>query len=279
MTSLVKAVEILSVGNELLIGKTLNTNAQWLAKRVTSLGLHVGRITVIGDEVEEIATAMQEAFERRPAFVITTGGLGPTFDDKTLEGVAQAFRSKLTVNKDALKMVEEKYVEYAEKTDRRRLELTPHRTKMARLPVGARPLPNPAGTAPGVVLEKDDVTVFVLPGVPCEMEAIFEHSLMPVLKAAGGNQTFFEASLYVAGVMESEMAPLIDQVMRDNPRIYVKSHPMGAEKKKPRLELHLSTTAADVKDVKKRVGKALAQLAEVVRAKGGKIRTGSPPEH
>lgn len=269
-----KEVEILSVGNELLIGKTLNTNAQWLAKRATSLGLHVGRITVIGDEVAEIAKTMEEAFSRSPAFIITTGGLGPTFDDKTLEGIAKAFNSKLTVNKDALKMVEAKYAEYAEKTDREKLELTPPRAKMAKLPTGAKPLRNPVGTAPGVILRKGGITVFVLPGVPCEMEAIFEHSLMPVLRAAGGNQTFFETSLYVAGVMESEMAPLIDQVMHDNPRIYVKSHPMGAEKK-PSLELHLSITAKDVKEAKKRVGKALVQLVEMVRQKGGKIRTTS----
>jgi molybdenum cofactor synthesis domain-containing protein len=271
-----KEVELVSVGNELLIGKTLNTNAQWLAKRATSLGLHVGRITVIGDEVTEIAKALQEIFSRGPAFVITTGGLGPTFDDKTLEGIAKALNSKLVISRKALKMVEDKYAEYAEKTGRNAFDLTSPRTKMARLPVEAEPLPNPAGTAPGVVLRKDQTTVFVLPGVPSEMEAIFERSLLPVLKAAGGDQMFFETSLYVVGVMESEMAPLIDQVMQDNSRIYVKSHPMGAEKK-PRLELHLSTMAKDVEEAKRRLGKALAQLVEMVREKGGKTRTANLP--
>lgn len=272
---MVKDVEIISVGNELLIGKTLNTNAQWLAKRTTSLGLCVGRITVIGDEVEEIAKTIREAFNRNLAFIITTGGLGPTFDDKTLEGIAKALNSKLAVNEEALKMVEDKYAEYAEKTGRKKLELTPPRTKMAKLPAGAKPLHNLVGTAPGVVLRKGDVTVFVLPGVPCEMEAIFENSLLPVLKAAAGNRMFFETSLYVTGVMESEMAPLIDQVMHDNPHIYVKSHPMGAEKK-PSLELHLSTTSKDFKDAEKRVGKVLVQLVEMVKEKGGKSRLANP---
>jgi nicotinamide-nucleotide amidase len=273
---MVKEIEILSVGNELLIGKTLNTNAQWLAQKATSLGLHVGRITVISDDVEEIAKTLQEIFTRRPAFVITTGGLGPTFDDKTLEGVAKAFDSELVVNKAALKMVEAKYADYAEKTGRKTLDLTPPRTKMAKLPKEAEPLRNSAGTAPGAVLRKSDVTLFVLPGVPREMESIFEQSLMPVLKAAGGNQTFFETSLYVTGVMESAMAPLIDQVMHDNPHVYVKSHPLGAEKT-PGMELHLSITAEDAKEAKKQIGKALVQLTELARQSGGKLRTTSPP--
>jgi len=76
-------VEIVSIGNELLIGKTLNTNAQWLAKRITSLGLSVSRITVIADDVKIIAEALRKAVRRNPHFVITPGGLGPTFDDKT----------------------------------------------------------------------------------------------------------------------------------------------------------------------------------------------------
>lgn len=266
-----KAVEIVSVGNELLIGKTLNTNAQWLAKRATSLGLSVRRITVVGDDVEEIAKTIQEATRRNPAFIITTGGLGPTFDDKTLEGIAKVFGSKLGVNEEALKMVEEKYVKYAEETGREKLELTPPRVKMAKIPVEAKPLPNPVGTAPGVTIKKGDVTIIALPGVPSEMEAIFEDSLLPILKAAAGSQTFFETSLYVTGVMESEMAPMIDKVMHGCPHIYIKSHPMGAEKK-PSLELHLSTTTDAAEEAKRRVAKALVQLTEMVRETGGKTQ-------
>ena len=267
-----KRVEIVSVGNELLIGKTLNTNAQWLAKRITSLGLSVSRIIVIGDDVKEIAEALREVIHRDPRFVITTGGLGPTFDDKTFEGVAEAFGSKLKVNQKALEMVKEKYVKYAEEMGHAKFELTPARIKMAKIPEEAEPLPNPVGTAPAITFRSNNVTIFALPGVPSEMKVIFENSLLPVIKAASGNLTFYETSLYVAGVMESEMAPLIDNVMHDNPYIYIKSHPMCAEKK-PRIELHLSTTAENVETAKKRVGRAFMQLSEIVKAKGGKTRT------
>lgn len=271
VTSMPKEVEIVSIGNELLIGKTLNTNAQWLARRATSLGLPVRRVTVVSDDVEEIAKIIQEAVHRNPAFIITTGGLGPTFDDKALEGIAQALRSKLTINEEALRMVEEKYVTYAEERGQAKIELTPPRIKMAKLPAEAKPLPNPVGTAPGVAVKEDDVTIFALPGVPSEMKSIFENSLLPVLKAAAGGQTFFETSLYVTGIMESEMAPTIDKVMHDNPHTYIKSHPIGAEKK-PRLELHLSTTTENIEVAKKRVGKTLIQLEELIREKGGKTQ-------
>ncbi|MEM2876373.1 MAG: molybdopterin-binding protein, partial [Candidatus Bathyarchaeia archaeon] len=92
------SVELISVGNELLIGKIVNTNANWLAKRVTTLGLRVKRITTVGDDVNEIATVLQESLSRKPRFIVVTGGLGPTFDDMTLEGVAKALGCELKLN-------------------------------------------------------------------------------------------------------------------------------------------------------------------------------------
>ncbi|UCG36673.1 MAG: nicotinamide mononucleotide deamidase-related protein [Candidatus Bathyarchaeota archaeon] len=265
-----KRVEIISIGNELLIGKTPNTNAHWISKRITSLGLTVSLITIVQDEVDEISAVVKAAIARNADFIITTGGLGPTFDDKTLEGIAEAFKSKLHTNEDALKMVEKKYRQYAEEMDREKLELTPARTKMAMIPELAEPLPNPVGTAPGIALKKGKIFLFALPGVPSEMKAIFENSVAPSLKAAG-SRFFFETSLYVSGIMESEIAPLIDEVMHDNPYIYIKSHPKGSEKR-PKVELHISTIGKETNSAKRRVGRALVQISEVIHAKGGKAR-------
>ncbi len=98
-------MEIICVGNELLIGKTVNTNAHWLAKKATTLGLKVHSITTVEDEIEEIATTVKAALRRKNRFIVTVGGLGPTFDDKTLEGIAEALNRKLVTNKEALSMV------------------------------------------------------------------------------------------------------------------------------------------------------------------------------
>jgi molybdenum cofactor synthesis domain-containing protein len=264
-------VEIICVGNELLIGKTLNTNAQWLAKRATSLGIMVKRITVVGDEVDEIANVTREALKRKPRFIITTGGLGPTFDDKTLEGIAKALRCKLEVNEKALKMIKEKYEAYAKAGRMEKVELTPYRVKMATLPESAEPLPNSVGTAPGVMMKVEETLLIALPGVPSEMEAIFEESVAPLFRKEAGEVMFFETSIYANGIMESTLAPLIDQTMHSNPHIYIKSHPRG-EEKKPHLEINFSTTAKDSKKAKDRLGKAMVQLSELIEKNGGKIK-------
>ena len=137
---------------------------------------------------------------------------------------------------------------------------------------GAKPLPNPVGTAPGVLMKSDKKTIISLPGVPSEMKAIFEGSVLPILKKTTGNLTFFETSINVTGVVESEMAPVIDRVMHDNPYVYIKSHPKGAERIH-RIEFHLSTTADSSNVARNRVSKALAQLCEIIEKKGGKIKT------
>lgn len=270
-------MEIICVGNELLIGKTLNTNATWLAKRVTSLGLMVKRIMVIGDDVDEIAKAIQEALRRKPEFIITTGGLGPTFDDKTLEGIAKGLNRRLEVNGKALKMVREKYEVYLKQGKIERVELTPPRVKMATLPEDSEPLPNPVGTAPGMMAKVKGASIVALPGVPPEMEAIFNESLAKIIEKETGKSAFFEASIYADGIMESNLAPLIDQVMHDNPYVYTKSHvytksQVQIEGQKSHIELHFSTTGDDPETARARLDRAIAELSELVQKSGGKIK-------
>lgn len=265
-------VEIICVGNELLIGKTLNTNAQWLSKRITTLGLTTSRITVVRDNIDEISNAIKEAIQRNPTFLLTTGGLGPTFDDKTLEGIAIALERKTEVNNEALKMVKEKYLSYATEGRMEVVELTPARVKMAKLPEGAEPLINPVGTAPAVSIELENVLIIALPGVPSELKSVFDESVAPKLKRASDGVIFFEATINSANIMESEVAPLIDRTMQNNPNVYIKSHPKGTERV-PLIEFHLSTTAKDATSARQRVSKALVQLTELIQGKGGKVKS------
>lgn len=268
-----RPIEIICVGNEVLIGRVVNTNSQWLAKRVTTLGLNVSRITTIGDEVDEIAQATREALEREPQFIVTTGGLGPTFDDKTLEGIAKALSLPLQTHDEALKLIQLTYRRYAEEGRiEKDVELTPPRVKMAKLPRGGEPLPNPVGTAPGVQLKHEGTTILALPGVPLEMKSIFDESVMPMLKRVAGNLTFYEISMDVTGLMESEIAPLINHTMQNSPYVYIKSHPSQTGEGKPHLMLHLSTTAVESTTAKNRVSKALMQITELIQTKGGKTR-------
>lgn len=258
-----RQMELICIGNELLIGKTLNTNANWLARRVTALGITLKSITTVGDEIEEIKRTINHALQRKTRFLITTGGLGPTHDDKTLKGVAEALNLELVVNEKALEMVKGKYEAYFKEGRMDRVELTPSRIKMATIPEGAEPLPNPVGTAPGVIIDVEGSFLISFPGVPSEMKAIFEESVKPLMLEDAGEALFFEKSISVDGIMESALAPLIDDVMCENPYVYVKSHPKG-EERKPYIEIHFSTLTEDSEVAERRLEKAANRISELI---------------
>ena len=263
-------LEIICVGNELLIGKIINTNAHWLSKQATTLAVNVKRVTVIQDIVEEIAQTIQEALKRKPQFIITTGGLGPTFDDKTLEGIAKALDRKLEVNQKALEMVKEKSEQYARKRGLpTKIELTKPRVKMATIPLGSEPVNNPDGTAPGVMVNHQGTVLFALPGVPSEMEAIFCETIAPMLRLASGNLVFCEKSLFADDIAESTLAPLIDKTMINNKGVYIKSHPMAKENR-PHIELHLTITVNKEDNPDDKLNRAVVELSELIRESGGK---------
>ncbi len=268
-------IEIVCVGNELLIGKTLNTNAQYLARQSTLLGASVKRITVVGDEIDEIAQVIREILKRKPHFIITTGGLGPTFDDRTLEGIGKALKRKLKIHGEALNMIQKKYRGIQEgKTEK--IELTPARMKMATLPEDSKPLPNPVGTAPGVMINIGRTIFAALPGVPPEMEAIFMQSLKPLFEKGTGHVKFFERSVYVEHIMESSLAPIIDSVMADNPTIYIKSHvytqshPPFSEGK-TQIELHFSTKAKSEQEAQAVLKRAVGELTQLIEKNKGRL--------
>jgi nicotinamide-nucleotide amidase len=263
-------MELICVGNELLIGKTLNTNAQWISKQATNLGITVNRITMVADNVNEIATAIREVLHRKPRFAITTGGLGPTFDDKTLQGIAKALNRKLAVNTKALEMVKKKYEAYAKGKETETVELTPARIKMATLPEKTEPVFNPVGTAPGVRADLEFTVLVALPGVPSEMKAIFNDAVVPLFLETSGKRGFHERNVYVDGVMESSLAPLIDEVMRDNPGVYVKSHPKGSESMS-HIEIHVSTMVGEGGNAEEKLRKAVVQISGLVGEIGGRV--------
>ena len=263
------SLEIVCIGNELLIGKVVNTNASWLGKKVTDLGLRVKRVTICADDLQEIASVVHEVLSRKPDFVITTGGLGPTFDDKTLQGIAIALQKNWIVNAEAFKMVQDKYLEYAKTLNIGTADMTAPRVKMATFPEGTKPLFNPVGTAPGMQANIEETVLFALPGVPKEMEAIFELSVAPLLQKSS-ESCFHQKSIYADNIMESALAPLIDKVMQDNAGVYIKSHPKGMENK-PHIELHFSILEKNPRKAEALLRGAVAQMIQFIQQNGGKI--------
>jgi nicotinamide-nucleotide amidase len=163
------------VGDEILDGRIQNTNAAWFGEQLRLSGIPVSESRSVPDQIPAIATALREG-ARHPV-VLVTGGLGPTNDDRTLEGAAAAFRLPLAETKDSLRHIRSRY-------QARQLPLTPPRLKMALIPKGARVLNNANGTAPGLQLSIKGAEIFFLPGPPNECRPLFERHVLPLAKKA-----------------------------------------------------------------------------------------------
>lgn len=215
---------ILIIGNEIVDGIVLDTNGNWLAKRLRTLGIHIKEFMTIRDDISQISKAINRMIEDGCGLIFTSGGLGPTHDDKTLQGVAKAFNLNLELNTEALKIVERQYRYFYEKGFIKSPEITDPRRKMAILPKGAKPLDNRVGGAPGVLLEKDSCVIVSLPGVPRELKWIFENEVLPWLKDRV-KAAFYEEIVELSAVDESTLSPIIDQVMHEISGVYIKSMP------------------------------------------------------
>lgn len=251
-------VELVTIGNELLTGRVVNTNASWIADKITRLGGIVKRITTVSDEVEECSNAIREAIGRNPKLIITTGGLGPTFDDRTLESISIALGIPLKLNQEALRMIEEKYGG----------NVTPPRLKMAKLPEGGKPLYNPVGTAPGCLIEVGATIIIALPGVPSEMKAMFELHVEPIVSRLSSTAFAFKI-VKVSGIEESSLAPLIDEVMKKFKSVYVKSRPK--RNGEPYIEVEVSCRAPIKEEAEKEVYNACRMLKELAGMVGAKV--------
>ena len=215
--------EIVAVGRELLTGRTVDTNSAWIAARLTDLGAFVARIVTVDDDLAAIAREIAGARERGVALVITTGGLGPTLDDRTLAGVAAALERRLVEHPAALAFVARRYAELAAAHAVADAALSPPRRKMACLPEGAEPVDNTVGTAPGVFLLDGVHALLALPGVPAEMRAVFDAALPRLRACLGAPAHVVEREVASGSGDESVITVAVERVMGAVPGIDLKS--------------------------------------------------------
>lgn len=204
--------EILSVGTELLIGDILNTNSQYLSRRLAELGIPVYFHTTVGDNPERLKKALEIAFSRSD-MVIATGGLGPTQDDLTKEVSAEFFNKKLVLHEESLKRIKEFF-------EKRGLALTEGNIKQAYIVEGSRVIPNDWGTAPGIILEEGNKILILLPGPPKEMIPMFETYVVPYLLSFSSG-IIHSRVLRVCGIGESFMEEKVKDLIKTqtNPTI------------------------------------------------------------
>lgn len=259
-------IELLMIGNEILIGKTQDTNSNWMAKRITKYGHQVKRITTIGDDLETISSTIQQILLRKPNMIITSGGIGPTFDDMTLQGIGNGLNRNLELDHHSYETIKKTY-ERAHKKGLLQLEgMTKEREKMAYLPNGSIPLPNTVGTAPGVKIVEENTTIFILPGVPAEMKAMFRNIIIPILKEKQGN--FIEKGFLFSGIGESQIAAYTNELEKKYPQLWIKTHPkIGLS-----VEVEVSITAFNVENGEKLIDEVLDEIKKIVIKLNGKIK-------
>jgi len=211
--------EIITIGTELLLGEIQDTNKTYLARQLRPLGVDLFRTTTVGDNPLRIADAIQESFARAD-IVITTGGLGPTIDDPTRNAVAIAFKAEMVFHADLWESITNRFLV-------RGITPTENNRKQAYLPACAIGIENPVGTAPAFYILDDNKMIVCLPGVPAEMETIFERSVIRLIQETFSiQQVLLTRVLHVVGLGES----LIDERIADletltNPTVGLAAHP------------------------------------------------------
>ncbi|MEL6821845.1 MAG: competence/damage-inducible protein A [Calditrichota bacterium] len=188
---------ILSIGNELLSGKTVNSNASYIGRKLYEIGIVVSEIQTIADDAAAIRNSLGRGLAQFD-LVFMTGGLGPTHDDITKKVVAEYFNAELIFREDVMAMVEERFRSI-------NVKMPEVNRNQALVPQGAIVLENTAGTAPGMRMDKEGASVFIMPGVPAEMKAIMREHVLPFLREKSGSVPLEVRQYRTTSIPESKL--------------------------------------------------------------------------
>lgn len=196
--------EIITIGDELLIGQVINTNQAYIAEKLNEIGVDVARMTTVGDGTPAILGAFAEAWQRYNV-VIVTGGLGPTHDDITKKAVCEFFNTDLVTNEEVRQRIQSLL-------QRRNIGWTAAHEEQTRVPRKAKLVPNPVGTAAGMLFEENGKYFIVLPGVPYEMKEMVDRSMIPFLSSKVTGSVIRHLTLRTSGIAESMLAKQLGDI-------------------------------------------------------------------
>lgn len=243
--------EVVSVGTELLLGEITDTNATYICRRLAEAGINVYHRTTVGDNWERLCASLRQAQARADA-VIVTGGLGPTEDDITREAIAQVVGKPLQEDPQAAQSIREFF-------QKRGRHFARTNVKQAMVPAGGRTIPNPHGTAPGVVVEAEGTEFIALPGVPAEMRGMMREWVIPHLEQRRGEvrELIRSRTLKVVGLGESAVADMLRPVLEVQTDPTIASYAYPGE-----VRLRITTKAQSEEEALERLKAAEAQLRE-----------------
>lgn len=201
--------EIITIGDEILIGQTVDTNSAWIGSQLSTLGVRVNRIISVSDNRKEIISALDDSLSRAD-LVLLTGGLGPTSDDITKDTLAEFFGSRLVLNQEVLN-------EVSGRLRRRNFEMNENNRRQAVVPDKCTVLINRAGTAPGMVFRKEDSIIISMPGVPSEMKYLMQKYILPMIAAETGRGAIVHRNIMTYGTIEARLAERLESFERELP--------------------------------------------------------------
>jgi len=203
----IKTAAVITIGNEILSGKTIDTNSAFIAQRLAEIGIQVIRTISVGDDIHEIQWAIKSSMDIAQ-LIICTGGLGPTRDDITKRAIAEALNKKIIVDEEQLHIVEEKFRSLGYK------KMPETNLSQAEIPEGAVIFTNKRGTAPGLLISDLKSSVIMLPGVPEEMRGIIDYQVIPYLKANLPERDIIRTrTIRTTGMGESRIAEILEPVL------------------------------------------------------------------
>ncbi|AZO95477.1 competence/damage-inducible protein A [Halocella sp. SP3-1] len=250
-------VEIISIGTELLLGDIIDTNSTYIAEKLTENGFDIHYVSTVGDNLARITATIKRA-QQRADIIITTGGLGPTDDDLTREAIAASMGLELKKDERLLTAIKNYFRE-------KNYSMTVNNEKQACLPEGATEIPNEKGTAPGILLERDDIIIISMPGVPGEMKDMLERKVLPYLKelSAGLIQS---KVLNFFGIGESSLEMEIKDILdkQTNPTIALLAG-------KGEVKIRITSKASS----KEKAGELIAAVEKGIRERVGEYVYGS----
>lgn len=214
----VATAEIVAIGTEILLGELTDTNSVFIARQLRDIGVNVFFMSSVGDNISRIADVVKIALQRSN-IVITCGGLGPTVDDMTRQGIAQVIDQPLQYHPELFEAIQARFVSY-------RVQMTENNRRQAYLPAGATPIPNPVGTAPAFYVDVGGKLIISLPGVPRELKYLVSTVITPFLQSRFSPAIIKARVLKTAGIGESSLDDLIgDELLNSpNPSIGLAAH-------------------------------------------------------
>ncbi|MDX2442911.1 MAG: competence/damage-inducible protein A [Bacteroidales bacterium] len=202
--------EIISIGDELLIGQTINTNAAWMGQELNKIGVDVHQVSAISDDKEHIIQSLDEA-RQRVDLVLITGGLGPTKDDITKTTLADYFKTSLVINPDILESIKGRLKS-------RNLEINELNRQQALVPEDSRIILNEWGTAPGMWFEDEGKVFVAMPGVPVEMKGLMSKYILPAVKEKFHPPVILHKTLLTLGTIEARLADILEEFENELPK-------------------------------------------------------------